>query len=183
MIAEKIWSKLTGSYANAEGGWADWVLDHITNDYSIRISPHNKGLDYTWKKIKEFSRREYSSSVGTKPNSYLGPGGGHAITLLKAEEITLNGRVKRILKLRNPWGTTDWKGAYSKGTRTYRTLAAHFRATGVANEDEGGLFFADYDDYMKQVKLVSVNLGKESERQAWQPIVDLRNEDDTKHTI
>ena len=81
MIGEKIWAKLTGSYANAESGAVSWVLGHVTNDYNFQYSPHTD-LDKSWEKTKEWSRREYLQYIGTKPTSYVG--GSHAFVILKA---------------------------------------------------------------------------------------------------
>jgi len=176
MIGEKIWAKLTGSYANAESGSVAWVLRHVTNDYAESLDPHAGGIDKSWTKVKEWSRREYLTFVGTKQDSYVG--GGHAYTILKASEINIDGTTKKILKLRNPWGSTKWSGAHAAGTPEYKALAAHFEAEGIANEDEGGKFFITWEDMMAESNAIDVALGAESrisgvDHPEWQPRVDL----------
>lgn len=38
----------------------------------------------------------------------------HAYGLVKAREVTLNtGRKVRLVRIRNPWGRGEWKGAWS----------------------------------------------------------------------
>jgi len=185
MIGEKIWAKLTGSYANAESGSVSWVLNHVTNDYSFQFNPHSEGLDSSWAKVKEWSRREYLQMVGTKSDSYVG--GGHAFAILKAADINIDGTTKKIMKLRNPWGWTKWEVAYASGTPEYKALAAHFEAEGVANEDEGGKFFITWEDMMNESDAIDVALGSESRisgvaHPEWQPRVDLDSSLST-HTI
>ena len=39
---------------------------------------------------------------------------GHAYTLLSAAQLTLsNGQQVNLVKLRNPWGSGEWKGDWS----------------------------------------------------------------------
>ena len=51
MIAEKIWAKLTGSYANAESGASSWVLKHFTNDPAKQYYPLTLPDDNIWTKL------------------------------------------------------------------------------------------------------------------------------------
>ena len=37
---------------------------------------------------------------------------GHAYSVLKCLELEVRGKSVRLLKLRNPWGTNSWKGAW-----------------------------------------------------------------------
>jgi len=98
--------------------------------------------------------------VGTTATSYVG--GGHAIVILKASEIKIDGVNKKILKLRNPWGHSKWTGAHAAGTPEYKKLAAHFEAENIANEDEDGKFFITWEDMMAESNSIDVALGSES---------------------
>jgi len=69
---------------------------------------------------------------------------------------------KKILKLRNPWGSTKWAGAHAAGTPEYVKLAAHFAAENITNEDEGGKFFITWEDMMNESNAIDVALGSES---------------------
>ena len=40
---------------------------------------------------------------------------GHAYSLISVHEIDFSKETVRLLKLRNPWGQTEWKGAWSDG--------------------------------------------------------------------
>ena len=143
MIAEKIWAKMTGSYANAEAGASSWIMEHLTGDPSVQISTSNLSYEKLWWHIKVFSDREYMQFVGTHKWAWVG---NHAFVVLRAEELELNGENKRIVKLRNPWGKTDWKGAYSEGTPEYEKLNAKLTELGRPADKEGGLFFMELKD-------------------------------------
>lgn len=46
--------------------------------------------------------------------SNLGLVSGHAYTILDVRNILdINGNPQRLLKVRNPWGKFEWKGAFS----------------------------------------------------------------------
>ena len=55
------------------------------------------------------SGSSYLESLGKKEEEKLGLISGHAYSLLKI--IKINGQT--LLKLRNPWGKTIWKGNWS----------------------------------------------------------------------
>jgi len=161
------------------------VFKHLTNDYVYGFNPHTVGLDKSWNDLVEWTRREYLTMVGTTSTSYVG--GGHVIGILKAESINLNGKEVKIMKLRNPWGSTKWTGKYAKGTPELATLEAHFAAKNIVNNAEGGKFYAEFNEYMQHCDDITVAMGQESrtggaERPEWQPRVDLRAGEET-HTL
>lgn len=39
--------------------------------------------------------------------------GGHAYTLLAGYEVNYMGKVIKLVKLRNPWGDSEWKGKWN----------------------------------------------------------------------
>ena len=40
---------------------------------------------------------------------------GHAYTILSAHEVNSRGQRVKLLRLRNPWGSGEWKGQWSDG--------------------------------------------------------------------
>ena len=43
----------------------------------------------------------------------LGIIGGHAYTLISCHELVVQDQKVRLVKIRNPWGDHEWKGAWS----------------------------------------------------------------------
>jgi len=41
---------------------------------------------------------------------------GHAYSLLAVNEFEHKGKTVKLVKLRNPWGYREWKGAWSDGS-------------------------------------------------------------------
>ena len=72
---------------------------------------------------------------------------GHAYTVLGTKVLTdANGNKIKLVKIRNPWGTEDYKGAYSDNSDKW-TPALRTQAGSVIKND--GEFFMPIDDYKK----------------------------------
>lgn len=75
-------------------------------------------------------------------NDVMGLIGGHAYTLIGAYTLS-NGA--RVLKIRNPWGSSEWTGAYSDSDPFWTANPADATATGWAVKNEG-VFFMTVED-------------------------------------
>ena len=86
--------------------------------------------------------------------------------------------MKRVMKLRNPWGKSKWNGAFSEGSQEYSKLDAYFQSQGIKVEKEGGKFFIEFEEFRKNIDALDVAWGQESrtggaEHAEWQPRLDL----------
>jgi hypothetical protein len=145
-IAEKAWAKIVGTYGAIEGGSNMWVLSHLTNDPydSVKtrgVDPADNQLkqfvwdgsaagDKLWANLKHWSEREYLIFAGTDDNSWVK---NHAYAVLLAAEYSVGTSTKKMLKMRNPWGKSDWSGAYAEGTAEYTALNTALTAKGEAS--------------------------------------------------
>ena len=66
----------------------------------------------------------------------------HAYSILDARLV--NGKEK-ILQLRNPWGSGEWKGAWSD--KSDRWTPELKKALGWSDKDDG-VFWMPFDDYV-----------------------------------
>jgi len=89
MVAEKLWAKLKGSYAYAEGGSPAEVLMHLTNDPAQQFSNAARNWmdeDALWNKIKWATDRDYFAMAGTKGQGEAWVP-GHAYSIISAQEL------------------------------------------------------------------------------------------------
>lgn len=88
-----------------------------------------------------------------------------------------------MLKMRNPWGSSDWKGAYSEGTATYTALNTALTAKGEPSKTEGGKFWMAWEDFVAQVSNVDMSYSQQSrsadakERVEYHDSIVLKNEE------
>ena len=69
---------------------------------------------------------------------------GHAYSVIKAVEY----RGKKFLKIRNPWGQSEWKGRWSDGSKEW--TAEWLDALGALDHTFGddGVFIMEYEDFL-----------------------------------
>lgn len=68
-----------------------------------------------------------------------------------------------MIRMHNPWGSSNWSGDYSVGTATYDALnAALLAQNGVGIIEEGGKFWINYDDFLEEFPDVDMAYSVES---------------------
>ncbi|XP_071102037.1 calpain-1 catalytic subunit-like [Haliotis cracherodii] len=83
---------------------------------------------------------EYSGDLGL-----MGP---HAYSLNRTVEVTsFDGEVVRLIRIRNPHGTNEWKGKWSDRSREWQTLAKGIRRKLRRDRDDGE-FWMSLEDFM-----------------------------------
>lgn len=65
----------------------------------------------------EAENRNWMMTTQTKSSGeHINPDGfvlGHAYSVLSAKVVSSKGKEVQLIKVRNPWGNTEWKGAWS----------------------------------------------------------------------
>ena len=91
-------------------------------------------------------------TVGVK-QAYDGVVKSLAYSLLAVNEFKHNGKIVKLLKLRNPWGRHEWNGAWSdKSSEWTPELDAMLDHT---NEDDG-TFFIPFNDMLIKYENISI---------------------------
>lgn len=169
MLLEKAYAKVYGGYDNINGGTIDEALHEITGAPTKFHMIKGKRLsEENWQNITDAERRGFvmgcctGNFTGTGNDSNdgsTGLSGSHAYTLLGAYELVTEGSRKRllrageksspynerILKLRNPWGHSEWKGNFSDNSMYW---TSQLEAELNYNRDkEDGIFFMSVKDF------------------------------------
>lgn len=141
---EKAFAKINGNYSSIIGGWPSLAGYHFLGISGSDIDCSSTSADQMWAQIVDWDQKKYIMSAGSIGNA-MGIVGGHAYTVISAHVLKTNG--KRLLKLRNPWGKTEWSGAYkdSDAFWTSATTAAEDKAL-IVNKDDG-IFFMTIEDF------------------------------------
>jgi calpain-15 len=119
MLLEKVWAKVKGSYGAIKAGSPHEVLNTFSIapcfNFSIHEALEEADHDKAWESLREAARRNYPMCAGS--NDHVGLAGlkpNHTYTLLHCEDVRSNNKSYRILRLRNPWGKTEYKGFASE---------------------------------------------------------------------
>ena len=85
---------------------------------------------------------------------------GHAYSLISIHEVSDDsGREIKLLRLRNPWGSSEWTGAWSDQSELWTPELKE--AVGFVDGDDG-LFFIELSDYLAHFSWTSVCVENDS---------------------
>ncbi|KAB5590082.1 hypothetical protein CTheo_6472 [Ceratobasidium theobromae] len=155
-LIEKAYAKLHGDYAAIDGGLAADAIEDLTGGVSTIFHVHDiLDEDMFWEdelmKVKE--DRLFGCYIYKMPNTPNGEEeemtvnglfAGHAYSVIAA--IQVNG--KRFLRIRNPWGKTEWTGAWSDGSKEWtREWLERLSELGHSFGNDGE-FIMEYKDFL-----------------------------------
>ncbi|XP_038150784.1 calpain-5-like [Cyprinodon tularosa] len=169
-LLEKAYAKLNGCYEALEGGNTAEALIDFTGGVSEPLSldcealsmhrEQRKALFQTLAKVHEHKSLITCSirpAEGETVESVLDCGlvRGHAYGITAVRKVRLGENLLRtdgtsrlfMVRMRNPWGTTDWKGAWSQGSEQWQQLSrAEREKMGIVVRDVGE-FWMDFQDF------------------------------------
>lgn len=155
-------------------------------DCGFRRTKETFDDDKLWALLKKYDSRKalLSASIGKNPKRKTdGPAGeqmlkkeglvaGHAYSVISALELTERirgvpkpgGKTFRLLQLRNPWGSYEWKGKWSDKSKTWKKYKSIAKQVGHTDSDDGA-FWMEYSDFKKTYTRINV-CNRDSHRDA-----------------
>ncbi|XP_061194258.1 calpain-5-like [Saccostrea echinata] len=168
-LLEKAYAKIYGSYEVLEGGHAKDALVDMTGGVGEDITVSNY-TESEEKKQKLFNilssaisnRSLISASINAKDGEMedktkTGLVKGHAYSVTDVRKIKLGQGLlaffKResmeMVRCRNPWGGTEWTGAWSDGSEEWAKVSdSEKKELGITIEDNGE-FWMSFEDFCK----------------------------------
>lgn len=118
VLLEKAWAKICGNYIRSVGGIPSEVFDCICNSSSENITISEGNSDFLWERLRFGKENNFIMTAGTGGSQDLdyeevGLFTGHAYTVVDSYEFYHNGVTTRLVKLRNPWGNSEFSGDWS----------------------------------------------------------------------
>lgn len=167
LLLEKAFAKFRGGYDKIEGGNPLDALQTLTGyvgEYNF-VSKDKEITDKLFEKLQVCDNNLCLMAAGTvgRDNTLeLGRDsvqgsivGGHAYTIISVYTPMLTTGKVRLLKIRNPWGTFAWKGAWSKDSKEWTDYP------GVALEvhhkpEDDGVFFMAWEDFIQYYRSIQI---------------------------
>ncbi|KAJ7777059.1 hypothetical protein B0H16DRAFT_1504208 [Mycena metata] len=164
-LIEKAYAKLHGDYTAIDGGFSCEAMEDLTGGVSTSI-PIKDILDHDvfWREELLLATKDRlfgcgfdtldSTRSGVQDLTVNGLIGGHAYSVLRAVEY----KGKRFVVVRNPWGDSEWHGAWSDGSRewTEEWLPALKELKHAFGND--GQFVMEYSDFLDNFDQVEKTL-------------------------
>eukprot|EP00931_Biecheleriopsis_adriatica_P063394 TRINITY_DN38384_c0_g1_i1.p1 TRINITY_DN38384_c0_g1~~TRINITY_DN38384_c0_g1_i1.p1 ORF type:complete len:505 (-),score=102.91 TRINITY_DN38384_c0_g1_i1:299-1813(-) len=158
IVVEKAYAKLHGSYEALSGGQISKALAMLTGGSAAKLNLQSPwcSADRVFKVVKdaEADAKEGSRFIGAGSKGFMqesfanGIVTGHAYTVQAACEAA----GKRLLKLRNPWNRSEWKGDWSDGSNIWSSETGRTLDKAIGNRISGddGEFWMSLDDFMQR---------------------------------
>lgn len=178
-------AKKRGCYEALSGGLPLDAMKVITGykgkryvkptDPNSKSYAKNKWDDEFFKKIHDFSSSGYLMAAGsTGVDKTLVEGrdsvqgsivAGHAYSIMSIKTPMLTSDKVRLVQLRNPWGSMEWKGAWSDNSELWDTHPGVALEVGRVVDENDGIFFISWEDFLEHFNMIDVlipNFGAEN---------------------
>ena len=156
-LLEKAYAKLHGSYEALKGGVAGDALVDFTGGCSEMYGLKNDMINMDLRKLlkKALRKRSFAAcSIDADQHSKVGETDKTGLIRMHAYSITkiltLQDTSKTLLiRIRNPWGDTEWNGAWSDGSTEWNSISNDEKESMGLVFDNDGEFWMSYDDFQK----------------------------------
>ena len=166
LLIEKAFAKMRGGYHAIEGGWSLDAMQTITGFkgecFDIKSNSSND-LFFKLKKMHDAGCIMACGSKGEDKTRELGRDsvqgsivGGHAYSILGMYAPTLTTEKVLLLKLRNPWGTFEWKGDWGDKSPLWQTHPGVGLTIGRPKDVDDGIFYIAWHDFARHYSNVDV---------------------------
>ena len=149
-ILEKAFAKMVGNYMHTSGGVpANGVRRIVGGPFELHTHK-GKNVDTLWKDLTAHDGKKdiITCSTGGGNDTMTNKDGlvlGHAFTVLGTHTLS---NKQRLVKIRNPWGTEKFKGAWSDNSALWTQKLMD--EVGLKKNMKDGIFYMAIEDYAKQ---------------------------------
>ncbi|KAK4143212.1 calpain-D [Dichotomopilus funicola] len=152
-LFEKAYAKAHGDYASLGGGWIGEGLEDLSGGVTTELLASDiLDIDGFWDNELSKVNEEFlfGCSTGLLDGGYGQRDGieeGHAYVVMEARTLKDG---TRLVKLRNPWGTTKkgiWEGAWSDGSKEWTTEVQEELGHQFGSDS---VFWISYDDMLRK---------------------------------
>ena len=158
ILLEKMWAKIHSCYDRIAGGWEFETIRDLTGAPGYYLTSIE---DDTFDLIQEYDNAKYIMGCSVKDGydedlaEKQGLVCGHAYTLLAVHEFMDKGKERRLVKLRNPWGSGEWNGSWSDNDKRWTDQLRKDVEFDGGKDD--GIFWMSYEDFDEIYGQWSVN--------------------------
>ncbi|CAH1789673.1 unnamed protein product [Owenia fusiformis] len=175
-LLEKAYAKLYGDYESLVNGCtADTLVDFtggVAESHDLTLFDlHDKdGLNNFFLDLRDgIENRSLITAciscekdeIGQECEQGLKKGHSYGVTAIKKIEVMKNlkaqlGNELYLVRIRNPWGTEEWTGAWSDNSREWQMVNAQDRDKMGIVFDKEGEFWMSFDDFLKHFTGIDV---------------------------
>uniref|UniRef100_A0A6G5A1F5 Putative cytosolic ca2+ dependent cysteine protease n=1 Tax=Rhipicephalus microplus TaxID=6941 RepID=A0A6G5A1F5_RHIMP len=149
-LLEKAYAKLHGGYAALVGGSGNEALGTFTGGLTEQLILEHPPKNMFQIIQKALARKSLiTCSIVESERGKKGLQAFHEYSVTGAAQVSVDGREERIVRIRNPWGSGEWKGAWSDKSRKWANVSEEKRQElGLVVKDDGEFWISE-EDFLK----------------------------------
>lgn len=154
-LLEKAYAKLHGGYAALVGGSGNEALGTFTGGLTEQLILEHPPKNMFQIIQKALARKSLiTCSIVESERGKKGLQAFHEYSVTGAAQVSLDGREERIVRIRNPWGSGEWKGAWSDKSRKWANVSEEKRQElGLVVKDDGEFWISE-EDFLKYFQMI-----------------------------
>lgn len=150
-LIEKAFAKLNGNYEQCASGHFGEAMTDLTGEGCESFETKTVDPKSFWDQLVYFHEEAFlmgcsvplpESGGSIESDNGRGLLMGHAYGVLRVVQTR---RGQRLLQIRNPWGSKEWNGPYSDGSRE---MTPELRAELNHKDADDGTFYMSYEDWL-----------------------------------
>ena len=161
-LLEKAWAKVNGCYAMVGcGGFCYEAFDVLTEAYTEHIYIIKDKKEELWKKMESSLKKKYPMTAGTPDDNQIflldstGLQYGHAYTIINIYSVEIKpGEIERLVKLKNPWGNTEFNGDWSDKSKKWTPELK--KICDFPGEYDDGIFYMSFNDFIEYFIILDI---------------------------
>ena len=163
-LLEKAYAKLVGCYDSLRGGSTCESMTDLTGGFTEVFELKSRAPPQLFQIMEKATEREslmccsINQTSGMAAETKLSNGliMGHAYSVTDAKRVQTRYGAVELVRVRNPWGNSEWKGAYSDSSREWQQISASERQKlGMVVEDDGE-FWMSYRDFVGNFETLEI---------------------------
>ncbi|XP_077509888.1 calpain-A-like isoform X3 [Amblyomma americanum] len=154
-LLEKAYAKLHGGYAALTGGSGIEAMGTFTGGLTEQLVLQRPPKDM-FKTIQKSLERNslITCSILEEEKGIKGLVALHEYSLTGTAEISVDGKNVHLIRLRNPWGSGEWKGAWSDKSKQWNQVSEEKRKQVGLVIKEDGEFWISEEDFIECFQMV-----------------------------
>ncbi|XP_067009167.2 calpain-9 [Anabrus simplex] len=143
-LLEKAFAKFQGNYEILEGGHLVEGFVNLTGFFVENVIIANEDKNELYRRLR-VERKHKSLLTCSRASQYTqGLVGDHGYTITDLKRITYEGKLLRMVRVRNPWGYEEWTGAWSDGDSRWHSLDKEVKKELGYNRADDGEFWMKF---------------------------------------
>ncbi|XP_056396692.1 calpain-1 catalytic subunit-like isoform X3 [Hyla sarda] len=153
-LLEKAYAKVCGGYSALQGGTIPETLEDFTGGIAESVSLSRYTSEEIWEMVLDAENKKSLMACYIQVSDPADVGRvdeeglvlGHAYSVLGAKEVLLDSEEVTLIRLRNPWGFTEYKGPWSDKSSEWTSVSdVERKALNIQKED--GEFWMLCEDF------------------------------------